>query len=1075
MDNSSDLGKVVYLLSKKTLGQSEKLISYFGRDVNTVEAMLPLTKLQSDIFTDILLNPGTTSYNIAAYILYDGPFDVSIWTEALNEYVRRSPLLRCDLTTKNELTYLCVRKPTYITPDVFDFSEQQLSTEQIKDWVRSYTDKPYQLDTALSRHLVIRLNNDSHLICIATHQMTVDGVAGRLYFENIGRIYQSLTDQKELPEDGSIKPFHEYIFSVNENFNNEETEAFWQTELSGLTFPPKNSFSHEKGSRHQQLNVPLEDVKKIKAFSKQKGVTPSFLLKTLFAFVIKDLSGTENGFLLFENRHGREKEYLKTMGAFLYSSPIPVPSELSTKAGSIEDWLGHFLEHRNKSKNFQNISFGKVLELIKRPGGIRVFYNYVQLANLDFIGSKCDMELFESFASNEVHFFIEERPEQLIFNLFFDEEYFDAYRFLERFLYVTRQLINKDTSLAKVNWILPDEELLLLHSFQSRIPLTPGDTFVSLFNSQVNESSYSIAAAYEDSEITYKALDQRSNIIAAFLKNKKITKGSIVAVHCKRSIELLAMIVATLKIGAVYLPIDPAISTQRKEYILFDAQPDILVLDESDFDPREKPAKTQMVLINSISDDTTAQPPLDTPGSHDIAYIIYTSGSTGKPKGCVINHAGMLNHLLAKVETFNVTCKSRILQNAPQGFDISVWQFLTSLVKGGTVVIYPNNYVQDIDLFIERVEMDRLTIIEMVPSYLRLFLEYVNSHQVKFDALEYLIATGEELNSHLARRCTELLPGIKLVNAYGPTEASDDITHYQVADPALNTSVPIGSPIRNMSIYILNEGGKLCYIGQPGEICVAGVGVGPGYLNLPELTIKSFIPNSIQPKDGDTIYCTGDIGLWQKDGVIRYAGRNDNQWKIGGHRIELGEIESIALESGLTRECSAVGYKNGNENFIVLYLAGTRDVIPYLKNFMRKFLNEILIPKRFVTMDSLPLTPNGKVDINALRSLPAEPEYHTDESLPLLQEEEELKSIWQMVLKIDNIHPDQNFFDLGGHSLTAMHVIQQVQDQLGVKIPLKILFEYPSVRSMASEIRSIKKITFGFVGTEIENRDQFII
>jgi amino acid adenylation domain-containing protein len=359
-----------------------------------------------------------------------------------------------------------------------------------------------------------------------------------------------------------------------------------------------------------------------------------------------------------------------------------------------------------------------------------------------------------------------------------------------------------------------------------------------------------------------------------------------------------------------------------------------------------------------------------------LAYVIYTSGSTGKPKGAMVEHIGMMNHIWAKIHDLQLTTQSIVAQNASHTFDISVWQFFAALVPGGKTAVYPHQLIMEPEHFISRLTRDRVTVLEVVPSYLAIILDTLAARETLPLSMDYLLVTGEEVKPHLVKRWFEHYPHIKMVNAYGPTEASDDITHHIMDKAPKREPIPIGKPLGNFNIYILDENMNLCPVGVKGEICVSGIGVGRGYLNNPELTAQKFqIPNKAGNYKSHTLYRsyilyhTGDLGCWLPDGTINFFGRKDYQVKIRGFRIELGEIERRLLNHEEIKEAVVVDRENPQGNkYLCAYLvaAGRKLDISKIKTSLAQQLPDYMVPSYFVEMETLPLTANGKIDRKAL-------------------------------------------------------------------------------------------------------------
>ncbi len=415
---------------------------------------------------------------------------------------------------------------------------------------------------------------------------------------------------------------------------------------------------------------------------------------------------------------------------------------------------------------------------------------------------------------------------------------------------------------------------------------------------------------------------------------------------------------------------------------------------------------------------------------NSLAYVIFTSGSTGRPKGVMIEHRGMVNHIHAKIKELQITGTSSIAQNASHTFDISVWQFFTAFMVGGKTIIYRDEIMFDPGQFIHRIIKDYITILEVVPSYLAVMLETLTAgdNYNRFRSLCYLVVTGEALNPALVKRWFEKYPWIKMVNAYGPTEASDDITHHIMVKAPDTLRIPIGKPLANLTIYILTENLNLCPIGVSGEICVAGIGVGRGYMNNPELTAEKFISpgnrsnRSSRSYISKKLYKTGDLGRWHPDGTIEFLGRKDHLVKISGHRIELGEIESRLMTHHSVKEAIVIEQEKESQKNLCAYIVADPSLEDSeLRNHLARRLPYYMIPTYFVKIEKVPLTSNGKLDRKSLPN-PGPSVSANPYAAPRNELENRIAVIWQEVLGIDRIGIDDNFFDLGGDSIKAIRV-----------------------------------------------------
>ena len=616
--------------------------------------------------------------------------------------------------------------------------------------------------------------------------------------------------------------------------------------------------------------------------------------------------------------------------------------------------------------------------------------------------------------------------------------------------------------------------------------LTIDKTFVELFLEQVDKTPDSICAIFNNEKITYNKINENSNKIAHYLNELGTEKGNIIGIYANRSIEFLTCILGIFKAGAAYVPIDPVYPESRVKYIVEDTKMSIIstekeLLSENiispsinniiciDDDKQKNINVSKITNINYIYENYSEKNIDIYPSLNDLSYIIYTSGSTGKPKGAMVEHKGMINHILAKIDYLKLDEKDIIAQTASASFDISVWQFLSLLITGGKVIIIDPDTSRDPEAILEVIKSEKITTLELVPSMISAILEVVNKTDSEYQLqdIRWLLSTGEALSPQLARRWFDAYPKIPIVNAYGPTEASDDITHYTLTEkPDENMKeIPIGRPLPNFKIYILNKRMGLCMPNVKGEICVAGTGVGRGYLNQPEKTKKVFVDNPYsKSKKYSKLYKTGDIGKYLPDGNIIFYGRSDFQVKIRGYRIELEEIESILKEYNKINEVITIAKSINNNDSILIAYYTSHDGIKIKEDNIRKFLDDkipnYMIPSYFVHLDKMPLNVSRKIDRNNLPDIDISSYKNNDYEEPVSEMEKNMANIWSDILNISKIGRNDNFFNIGGHSLLATQVILKIKKKYNlIDIKLTDLFLHQTLKEFSSFIKSKTKIS----------------
>jgi amino acid adenylation domain-containing protein len=663
--------------------------------------------------------------------------------------------------------------------------------------------------------------------------------------------------------------------------------------------------------------------------------------------------------------------------------------------------------------------------------------------------SKVDLE-FEFFEHENV------LAAQLIYNtaLFLPST---AARFVSYFHALINALIaDRETLLKDVRLTTAAEDKLLAEKGAGRKTNYPVNLhFVELLKRKTEETPAAIALVEGDIKWSYAALDEWSDKLAAQLH---IQHEEPVGVYMQRGVHLIGSIIAIWKAGGAYLPLEPSLPADRLSFMRDNAGLRIVLQDEQ----HPLPVSCEITVdVNQVAESTSS---VFTPAyaltANDLAYIIYTSGSTGTPKGAMINQAGMLNHIYAKIDDFKVHSRSRIAQTASQSFDISIWQMMTSLLAGGQVHIYSHQELLDVNNFLPRIVKDGIAILQIVPSYLSEIVQPAFQGLLSADhSLEYIISTGEELKYALVEKWFEIYPAIKLVNAYGPTEAADDISHAIFDAPVRKGKVPLGYTIPNLRIYIVDKDGRLSPEGLPGEIWVSGIGVGRGYVKLPERTAAAFMDDPFYA--GNRVYRTGDLGRWNADGVLEFYGRNDKQVKIRGHRVEPGETEQVIMEYPAIKIAVVVPKVLRGELLLVAYIVWKQDgekAVSQLKEWIRQKLPEYMLPSVIIEMDQIALTVNGKIDYKQLpEPSPLEiGELHID---PRDETETIIRDLWQEILGKENISMNDNFFDLGGHSLKGIRLVAQIREKLQVNITLKDIFQAPTPAAQARVVSAVKWVS----------------
>ncbi|VVS94089.1 non-ribosomal peptide synthetase [Desulfoluna spongiiphila] len=578
-----------------------------------------------------------------------------------------------------------------------------------------------------------------------------------------------------------------------------------------------------------------------------------------------------------------------------------------------------------------------------------------------------------------------------------------------------------------------------------------------MFEVQVAKTPDAVAVGWGDEALTYRELSRRANRLAHALQKLGVGPEKRVGVFMERSVEMIVALYGTLKAGGAYVPLDPDYPAERLAFMLEDTEVPVLLTQERF--QGVLPAHSAAVICLDTQWETVAresdEPPVSGVTEDNLAYVIYTSGSTGRPKGVMNSHRGISNRLYWMQEAYNLTAEDRVLQKTPYSFDVSVWEFFWPLLFGARLVVAPPGVHKDPGALGRLIEEEAITVLHFVPSMLQLFLR--EDHGERCRSLTKVICSGEALACELRDRFFDTL-NAELHNLYGPTEAAVDVTFWECRREDRGLVVPIGRPVANTRIHVLDRHMEPVPVGVAGELHIGGVQVARGYLNRPKLTRERFIPDPFVEEPDARLYKTGDLARYLPDGQIEYLGRNDFQVKVRGLRIELGEIEAVVcghpdvLEAVVAAREDGVGNKK-----VVAYVVVTEGVTGMaaaLRGFLVGKLPEFMIPSYFIQLEALPLMGNGKVDRKALPAPTTDrPDVATLYAAPGNEVESAIAEVWQAHLGVDDVGVDDNFFEVGGDSFLLVEVANKLAGTLKADLKVHHLFEYPTIRAVADFLK----------------------
>jgi amino acid adenylation domain-containing protein len=631
---------------------------------------------------------------------------------------------------------------------------------------------------------------------------------------------------------------------------------------------------------------------------------------------------------------------------------------------------------------------------------------------------------------------------------------------------LTGIIANPDQSLSQLPLLTAVEQHQILTQWNSPSQEEPCSLCIQeLFEAQVARSPQAIAIAFAGQQLTYAELNTRANRVAHHLRSHGVQPDQLVGLCVARSLDMAVGVLGILKAGGAYVPIDPAYPSERIAFILGDAQIDLLLTQSTllanlPIHPAEAICLDRELPHES---DAVENLPKVAAAPDCLAYVIYTSGSTGMPKGVLITHQALVSHSQSAADIYQLQGSDHVLQFASLSFDVAAEELFPTWLQGGSVVLREEETL-GLDRFQAFLSEAQLTVLNLPTAYWHEWVTYLTEHQLPLPPALRLVIVGTEPASPQKLKLWQSFAGssVRWLNAYGPTEATISATVYEapnaLTEPLI--SVPIGRPLPQVQVYLLDPALNLTPIGVPGELCIAGRSLARGYLNHPDLTAEKFIANPFGSAAGDRLYKTGDFARYLPDGNIELLGRMDRQVKIRGFRIELAEIEARLAQCPAVREAVVVvqDLAESGDRILVAYIVPESRSLPLertdpllvqtLRDYLRQVLPNYMIPSHFVALEALPLLPNGKLDRRSLLSLPVA---HKPQPtiLPQTEIEQAIATLWQQALQVDNIGLHDNFFELGGHSLLMVRVQSQLIERFHQNLSLLDLFRYPTIHSLA--------------------------
>jgi amino acid adenylation domain-containing protein/non-ribosomal peptide synthase protein (TIGR01720 family) len=1041
---------------------------------------LPLSFAQQRLWFIEQFEPGLSTYNIPGGLRLMGQLNVEALASALNEVVRRHEILRTRFAevdgravqfiepeVKLDLPVLDVR---HLPPDERECALRQLATDLAR--------APFDLSRLpLVRTRLVRTNEEEHVLLFTMHHIVSDGWSIGVLVRDVAALYKAYSkgEQPSLPELSiQYADFASWQRGWLQGEVYETQLAYWQRQLAGeipvLDLPvdnPRPALQTFRGSREQfKFSRSLTD--KLKALGQRENVTLFMLLLAAFDVLLHRYTGQHDIIVgtAIANRTRRELEGL--LGFFINTLALRVDV---TADPTFAELLRRVREVALGAYAHQDLPFEHLIEALQLERTLShspLFQVMFVLQNapvetMELEGLTLDwFEVESETAKFDLSLSLMENANGIAASLEFNSDLFERHTIRRLLSHLERLLTgiveNPQERISQLPLLSAGERTQLVSEWnQTAVSYDAHPPCLhQLFEQQVLLSPRAPALISDGTQLSYQELNNRANQLAHRLQRSGVGPESLVGVCLSRSTELVISLLAILKAGAAYLPLDPEYPGERLRWMMADAglrlvmtgQQWLGVLGETD---------AEVICVGPESEsinDCSEQNPVTEAQAENLAYVLYTSGSTGRPKGVMISHEAIVNRLMWMQGRYQMTAADNVLQKTPFSFDVSVWEFFWPLMTGARLVLARPGGQRDSEYLIELIQRESISVLHFVPSMLEALLQEDGLEACS--SLREVMCSGEALSHELQERF-HARQQARLHNLYGPTEAAVDVTAWECERDSERRSVPIGRPIDNLEIFLLDVNLHPVPAGVAGELHIGGVGLARGYLRRPELTAEKFIPHPFSNAPGRRIYKTGDLARFMPDGVIEYLGRIDNQVKIRGNRIELGEIENALLRHVDVREAVVLARReeSGQQRlvaYVIPHQAPDKAALAMnaLRGFLQERLPDYMIPTAFVLLDQMPLTPNGKVD---RRSLPApdsdRPEAEHAYTEPRSQAEQVLCGIWSDVLRINRVSIHDNFFALGGDSIISIQIISRAR-QAGLRITPKQLFGHPTVAGLAA-------------------------
>lgn len=1040
----------------------------------------PLSSGQQRLFFLDRLYPDNPVYNSSEIYTIKGPINIDGLEAALQAVFKTNDVYSCSFHLVNGKAVQKINSEVSFNISYYDLSNlsEKKKKEHKEEIMHEDSLKPFNLDNPpLIRASILKMTNEVHILFITVHHIITDKWSISLFQEQLAKFYKKLPTSQEIEASKNRLQFTDYAYWKQEHGVPQGQLEYWKKKLSGdipvlelpTDYPQPVTPSFQGGSNVSKLSRDLSE--RVITLSRELDTTPYVLLLSVYYVMLHKYSD-QNDILVGSPISVRGSKALENIIGF-FDETIVLRASIGSKL-PFRDFVKEVRMLVMNAFNNKEVPFDALVKELK-PNRLtsgnpffRTMFIYHSVTDKPFFDS--DIEFSYDFYNTgiskfDLTLYISNEDGHLSTEFEYAKDLFkdtSIDRFQEH-LKLLLEGITQDSSM-RIDEIpmLTTKEINSLgpYSSSSRTPFEDWNAIHEIILQHVRKTPSHTALVFENDSLTYKELGEESDVVAQQILKFSKGKNQIVGLCVNRSLQMVVGLLGILKSGCAYLPIDLNYPSKRIAYILDDSSVEIL-LTQKGLESNFEGFKGERLLIDEQKVDNDAQRvELPTVGKNDLAYVIYTSGSTGRPKGVPITHGNIISSTGARLDFYPENPSSFLLMSSIS-FDSSKAGLFWTLSTGGTLVISSERLEQDIQKLSNTISKNSVTHTLMLPSLYKILLEYGEVKNLM--SLRAVMVAGEECKPSLCYEHFEQLPNTELYNEYGPTEATVWCIAHKIEKNTNDTVVPIGKAISNAEVYLLNKSRQLIPSGAIGEIYVGGSGLAGSYLNRPELTKESYIKHPFNKDKDALLYKTGDLGRRRNDGAIEFLGRTDDQVKIRGFRIELNEIEKALLKNESVREAlvmaeSVKGKNNADATKRLVAYVVSKDPID-TKALQRNLITQIpsyMIPNSIIDIDKFPELPNGKIDKKALQefgeAIRSKSAIHVNR--PSNDIESNLLDIWEEVLDHSNISVTDNYFEIGGDSMTSIKMFWLIENKMNIKLSPGVLFNYPTIQDIARKITS---------------------